>query len=112
MCAAPGGGISTRSRRTARISTAINPRWKTASYGGETLVLGMRTIESVEGLNEIHRLDVGEGRIVRIRCYCFSPETLAEVAREFGIAALPCLYRSPSAKDVLRAVVGIRRKRS
>jgi RNA polymerase sigma-70 factor (ECF subfamily) len=91
------------------------PWWKTIDYEGERIVLGFRTLDGVEGLNEVHRLEVGsagegEDRIVRIRCYCFCPETIAEVAREIGVRALYRPYRSPSVPDVLLTMAGLRRR--
>jgi hypothetical protein len=58
-------------------------------------VLGFRTLHGVEGLDEVHRLEEVDGRIVRIRCYCFCPDTLAAVAADLGMAALRGPYRSP-----------------
>jgi RNA polymerase sigma-70 factor, ECF subfamily len=72
-----------------------NPWWKVVDYGGEPMVIGYRTLNGVEGLNEIHRLEVADGRVVRIRCYCFCPDTLKTVADDLGIAALARPYRSP-----------------
>jgi hypothetical protein len=73
-----------------------NPHWKTAVYDGETLVLGFRTLHGVEGLNEIHRLEESDGRIARVRCYCFCPDTLRTVGEALGVPALARPYRSPS----------------
>lgn len=72
-----------------------DPRWQLAEYRGEWLVLGFRTLDGVEGLNEIHRIDETDGRIARIRCYCFCPDTLQTVADELDLVALPRPYRSP-----------------
>lgn len=72
-----------------------NPHWRTALYDGEPVVLGFRTLEGREGLNEVHRLEEVEGRITRIRCYCFCPDTLRVVAERLGIEALARPYRSP-----------------
>jgi hypothetical protein len=72
-----------------------SPRWQLFEIGGEPLVLGFRTVDGAEGLNEIHRLDESDGKVVRIRCYCFCPDTLRAVADELGIAALRKPYRSP-----------------
>jgi RNA polymerase sigma-70 factor (ECF subfamily) len=84
------------------------PWWKVADYEGEPLVLGFRTLGGIEGLNEIHRLEVTEGRIVRVRTYCFCPETLAVVAEAIGVKALPRPYRSPSVADFIGALLGRR----
>lgn len=72
-----------------------NPHWRTALYEGEPVVLGFRTLEGREGLNEVHRLEEVDGRITRIRCYCFCPDTLRVVAERLGIEALARPYRSP-----------------
>jgi RNA polymerase sigma-70 factor (ECF subfamily) len=73
-----------------------NPRWETTLYEGEPVVLGFRTLRGVEGLNEVHRLEEVDGRIARVRCYCFCPDTLRLVAGHLGVAALDRPYRSPS----------------
>jgi RNA polymerase sigma-70 factor (ECF subfamily) len=73
-----------------------NPRWETALYGDEPIVLGFRTLEGVEGLNEVHRLEEVDGRIARVRCYCFCPDTLRLLGDELELKALRRPYRSPS----------------
>lgn len=85
------------------------PWWKVIEYDGEPMLAGFRTLHGVEGLNEIHRVEVADGRIVRLRIYCFCPETLAAVAETLGCSALPRPYRSPSVKDFLLATLGLRR---
>lgn len=72
-----------------------NPNWRLAEYEGEPVVLGFRTLDGKEGLNEIHRIEALDGKIVRIRCYCFAPDTLAVVAKDLGLTALARPYRSP-----------------
>src|SRR5215813_13334783 len=56
-----------------------HPSWRVAEYEGETIVLGFRILDGVEGLNEIHRLEAHDGLIPRVRTYCFCPDTLAVV---------------------------------
>jgi RNA polymerase sigma-70 factor (ECF subfamily) len=73
-----------------------NPRWEPAVYEGEPVALGFRTLDGFEGLNEVHRLLVEDGAVVRIRCYCFCPDTLGLVAEHLGIRAVRRPYRSPS----------------
>jgi len=80
-----------------------NPWWKVVEYEGEPVVAGFRTLDGVEGLNEIHRLEVLDGRITRVRIYCFCSETLAVVAEALRVPALPRPYRSPSLGDVIAA---------
>ena len=73
-----------------------HPNWHAAVYQGEPLVLGFRTLDGVEGLNEVHRIEASDGAITRVRCYCFCPDTLRLVAEHLGLRALPRPYRSPS----------------
>ncbi len=87
------------------------PWWKVAEYEGEAVVLGFRTLDGVEGLNEVHRLEVSDGLITRVRTYCFCPETLSVVAEALGYVSLPGRYRSPSIADFILAMVGLRRFR-
>jgi RNA polymerase sigma-70 factor (ECF subfamily) len=75
------------------------PRWELAEYEGEPIVLAFRTLDGVEGLNEIHRLDVSDGVVTRVRCYCFAPDTLRAVAAALGLIALDRPYRSPAPED-------------
>ena len=72
-----------------------HPRWELADYEGEPVVIGYRRLDGSEGLNEIHRIEAADGRIARVRCYCFTPDVLRTVAGELGIKALPRPYRSP-----------------
>jgi RNA polymerase sigma-70 factor (ECF subfamily) len=76
-----------------------NPRWEMTDYGGEPVVIGFRTLDGVEGLNEVHRLSIENGKIARVRCYCFCPDTLRTVAEDLGIPSLARPYRSPSPED-------------
>jgi len=72
-----------------------DPYWRSCDYRGERIVLGFRTLDGVDGLNEIHRIEAADGKIVRIRCYCFCPDTLAHVGADLGVPALRRPYRSP-----------------
>jgi hypothetical protein len=72
------------------------------------VVLGFRTLDGVEGLNEVHRLEVSEERITRNRCYCFRPETVAAVAADLGLTPLPRPWRSPSVGDALLMFAGLK----
>ena len=76
------------------IGLGENPRWELAEYLGETVVLGFRTLNGVEGLNEIHRLEESDGRISHVRCYCFTPDTLQVVGEHLGHEAIRKPYRS------------------
>ena len=86
-----------------RLGFGEHPWWKVVEYESEPMVAG------VEGLNEIHRFEVADGLIVRVRTYCFCPETLAVVAEALGCPALQRPYRSPSVGDFIMATLGLRR---
>jgi RNA polymerase sigma-70 factor (ECF subfamily) len=90
-----------------RLGFGERPWWKLAEYEGEPIVLGFRTLDRVEGINEIHRIDALDDRIVRVRTYCFCPETLSVVAEVLGCTALPRPHRSPSLGDLCRALLGL-----
>ena len=72
-----------------------DPHWRATNYRGERIVLGFRTYDGVVGLNEVHRIEEVDGKVARIRCYCFAPDALAEVAQDLGLVALRKPYRSP-----------------
>jgi RNA polymerase sigma-70 factor (ECF subfamily) len=72
-----------------------NPNWRVVEYDGEPMVLGFRTLDGNEGLNEVHRLEVEDGVIVRVHCYCFCPDTLRVLGEHLGVPALERRYRSP-----------------
>ena len=92
-----------------RLGFGEHPWWKVVEYESEPMVAGFRTLHGVEGLNEIHRFEVADGLIVRVRTYCFCPETLAFVAEALGCPALQRPYRSPSVGDFIMATLGLRR---
>ncbi|MFP6836902.1 MAG: RNA polymerase sigma factor [Pseudomonadales bacterium] len=80
------------------LSFGENPWWKCIVYHGEPIVVGFRTLNDVEGINEVHRLTELNGRISRVRCYCFCPDTLGALAIELGENTLQRPlnpYRSP-----------------
>jgi len=93
-----------------RLGFGERPWWKVEEYEGEPMVLGFRTLDGVEGLNEVHRIEVVDAKIVRVRTYCFCPETLAVVAEAVGCRPLPRPYRSPSLRDFFAAMLGFRQK--
>ena len=68
------------------------------------------TLDEDEGLNEIHRIEAVDERIVRVRTCCFCPATLAVVAEALGCRVLPRPCRSPSIGDVIAAMLGVRRR--
>lgn len=76
-----------------------SPRWSLVTYLGEPVVIGFRTLNGTEGINEVHRLEVIQGKVIRVRCYCFCPDTLRALAGQLGESALDRPYRSPSPED-------------
>lgn len=72
-----------------------NPHWRAIEYLGEPVAIGFRTLGGIEGLNEIWRIEMGDGGIARLRLYCFSPDVLAAVASDIGVVALQRPYLSP-----------------
>ncbi|HEU4430893.1 MAG TPA: sigma-70 family RNA polymerase sigma factor [Myxococcota bacterium] len=77
----------------------LKPRWELREYLGEWLVLGFRTLNGAEGINEVHRLEESDGLITRVRCYCFCPDTLRVLGEHLGLPALARMYRSPMPED-------------
>lgn len=76
-----------------------SPRWALTEYQGEPIVLGFRTLNGREGINEIHRVETLDSKIVRIRCYCFCPDVLRCVGEALDLDSLQRPYRSPSPED-------------
>jgi RNA polymerase sigma-70 factor (ECF subfamily) len=72
-----------------------NPSWQLFEYEGELLVVGFRELDGDPVLNEAHRFEEAEGRIVRVRSYCFTPETLGVIAEAVGAGVAPKPHRSP-----------------
>lgn len=72
-----------------------DPRWETVLYDGEAIAIGLRTKDGVEGLNEVWRLEMGDGGVSTVRLYCFTPDALQAVARDLKLPALSRPYRSP-----------------
>jgi RNA polymerase sigma-70 factor (ECF subfamily) len=89
-----------------KIGFGERPWWKVSEYEGEPIVLGFRTLDGAEGLNELQRIEALDGKIVRVRIYCFCPETLAVVAETLGCKALPRPHRSPTLADFVSAMLG------
>jgi hypothetical protein len=89
-----------------KLGFGLSPRWRLADYEGETVVLGFRTLDGVEGLNEVHRLEVADGRVECIRCYCFCPETVAALAQDVGVTPLWRPHRSPDVASALMMFAG------
>ena len=72
------------------------PKWQNeiVAFRGEFIVLGFLPEPRV--LQGITRFEEEAGRIARIRSYCFSPETAAEVAAELGLKLGWIPYRFPT----------------
>ena len=79
-----------------------HPRWELIEFEGEPMVLGYRTLNGIEGVNEIHRIEERDGVITRVRLYCFCPDVLGVVAARLGVPIVerPLPYRSPSLPDL------------
>jgi len=45
-----------------KIGFGEKPWWKVGEYEGEPIVLGFRTLDGVEGLNELHRIEATQSR--------------------------------------------------
>jgi RNA polymerase sigma-70 factor (ECF subfamily) len=73
------------------------PKWvnRVVEYRGETIVLGLMPPSHGGTLQGINRFEEEDGRIARIRSYCFAPEVAAEVAQELGLAVGWIPYRFP-----------------
>ena len=77
------------------LGMGADPRWIEVDYRGEPIAVGLRTKDDLEGINEIWRLEADDGRLSRIRLYCFTPDLLRAVGRDLGLPAAPRPYRSP-----------------
>jgi RNA polymerase sigma-70 factor (ECF subfamily) len=80
------------------------PRWELIEFEGEWMVLGLRTLNGREAVNEVHRIIENEGIVTRVRSYCFCPETLGVVAERLAkpVVRRPITHRAPSMSDVPR----------
>jgi RNA polymerase sigma-70 factor (ECF subfamily) len=66
----------------------VYPRHQLVTYEGEPVVLGFRHWNGQWRLNEVSRLEEDEGKISRIRCYCWSPDTLRFIGQQLGLPVL------------------------
>ena len=75
------------------------------TYAGEALVLGYRFWNDRWRLNEVQRLEEADGRITRIRGYCWTPDTLRFIA---GALNLPVLTDAEGLAEAVQKWVGAR----
>jgi RNA polymerase sigma-70 factor (ECF subfamily) len=74
------------------------PKWENERvvFRGEPIVLGFMPLPDGRVLQGITRFEEEDGKIARIRSYCFQPETVAEVAQELGLRVGWIPYRFPT----------------
>ena len=66
-------------------------------------MLGFRHWNGRWRLNEVSRLEEDDGKISRIRCYCWSPDTLRFIGEELN---LPVLTDAEGLVEALQKLVG------
>jgi hypothetical protein len=88
--------LRARALRHALDRLRREPALELAEYLARDARARLPDTDGVEGLNEVHRLEEQDGKIVHIRCYCFCPDTLRVLGEHLGRHALPRRYRSPS----------------
>lgn len=81
----------------------LYPRHELATYAGEPIVLGFRHWRGRWRLNEVHRLEESDGKISRIRCYCWSPDTLRFIAEQLN---QPVLTDAEGLAEALQQLLG------
>ncbi len=84
----------------------VYPKHDLVTYAGEPIVLGSRHWYGQWRLNDICRLEEDEGKISRIRCYCWSPDTLRFIGQELG---LPVLTDAEGLAEAVQKLVGATR---
>lgn len=74
------------------------PKWENERvlFRGEPIVLGFMPLPDGRALQGVTRFEEEDGKIARIRSYCFAPETAAEVAQELGLKVGWIPYRFPN----------------
>jgi RNA polymerase sigma-70 factor (ECF subfamily) len=83
-----------------------HPRHEVATWAGEPIVLGLRHWKGRWRLNEVSRLQEDAGRISRIRCYCWSPDTLRFLGQELD---LPVLTDAEGLAEAVMELTGAKR---
>lgn len=89
-------------RSLPALGFGTQPRWELIEFDGEPMVLGLRTLNGKEGINEVHRIETLDGVITRVRAYCFCADVLRSVGERLNLTIVerPIPYRSPSLGDV------------
>jgi RNA polymerase sigma-70 factor (ECF subfamily) len=74
------------------------PKWtnECVTFREEPIVLGFMPLPDGRLLQGITRFEEVEGRIARIRSYCFNPEVAQEIAEELGLKTGWIPYRFPT----------------
>jgi hypothetical protein len=74
------------------------PKWTNACvmFREEPIILGFMPLPDGPVLQGITRFEEADGKIARIRSYCFSPETAQEIASELGFKVGWIPYRFPT----------------
>ena len=74
------------------------PKWanERVEFRGEHIVLGFMPLPEGRVLQGINRFEEVDGRIARIRSYCFSPELAREIADVLGLSVGWIPYRFPT----------------
>ena len=74
------------------------PKWvnERVVFDGEPIALGFMPLPDGRRLQGITRFEEEDGKIARIRSYCFSPELAAEVAGAIGLEVGWIPYRFPT----------------
>lgn len=78
-----------------------DPHWRSIDYGGEPVVLGFRMLNGEERLNEANRFEVFDGKIARLRCYCFCPDTMRMLGAHLELPVTRRPYRSFTREEVI-----------
>jgi RNA polymerase sigma-70 factor (ECF subfamily) len=74
------------------------PKWvnEMVMFRGEPIVLGLMPLPEGRVLQGVTRIEEADGKVSRIRSYCFSPELAAEIAEALGLKVGWIPYRFPT----------------